>query len=367
MKKTLISTTLLALTSLFFSVNATRLGTPNNEWKIDQNKLSEESNCYLIGTHKDFDLAVGLLEVIGCNVYLVGNANKKYIETLQENIYNQKVAYVDYRKTYVLNPSNAKKIYPMPTDNFACLAHKKIDLLKCDASVINTDILKKVIQEKHPYIICLGSCITSESNTRNAYSFLTQEGYTATYVNHNRNAITFTHQATSSSTSLQDIAPLKTSTDSMDIQECFVDLFQNEPVKTEYYAYQYIQQYPIKANAPYLAVPWSRLIHNHLFNKSAASLDRALSIRSSGSFTVCQHILYEKILHIMKHIGVQTLFTPHVDKQFFGLTVKPFPHFAVCGPLPAEKKDIWYSLVGNDTQQTRRLLFDTPHPPEAYV
>jgi len=141
------------------------------------------------------------------------------------------------------------------------------------------------------------------------------------------------------------------------------DLFGKDPVITEYFAYQLLEKNPLK-NAHYVAAPWAYLI-NHNLLAQIPKIDRI-----ENGVTVCQHINYEQIIPHLKAMGIKTLFTPHVPngKKFEGITVLPFPHFAVNGTVPAKNKDIFYSFVGVAyTHPTRKTIFSVKHPANSYV
>lgn len=135
----------------------------------------------------------------------------------------------------------------------------------------------------------------------------------------------------------------------MNLIEHKVKLFEKEPIKTEEFAYRLLKKNPIGANVNYLAVPWSVLLNHGGKRPRYHNLD--------NGFTVCQHIRYVEIVPLLKRIGIDTLFTPHVHKKFSGIRILPFPHISVnCGdPL---KKDIFYSFIGAPTHKTRNVLFN---------
>lgn len=147
---------------------------------------------------------------------------------------------------------------------------------------------------------------------------------------------------------------------SLIFHEYHLDLFNEEAIKTEQTAYKLLKNKPIQKNINYLVVPWSVLI-----NKK--ELHKAPQIKLDGGFTICQHIDYEKIIPILKKIGINVLFTPHVTKKYEGITVLPFPHLAVNAPLPDEHKDIFYSFIGANTHWTRKEIFNLKHPLDCVV
>jgi len=130
------------------------------------------------------------------------------------------------------------------------------------------------------------------------------------------------------------------------------DLFQQDLVSTEQFAYELIKQNQIKDQIEYVAYPWAVLINQNL-------LHTVPELKIENGYTVCQHIRYEKIIPILIKMGVKFLFTPHVDKDYAGITVLPFPHLAVNG-INAQNvhKDIWASFVGAEyTHFTRVQIF----------
>jgi hypothetical protein len=140
------------------------------------------------------------------------------------------------------------------------------------------------------------------------------------------------------------------------LHEYSVELFKTDPVSTEAIAYELLKKSPLENDVPYLAIPWAVLINTKKLNTIP-------DIKLTGGFTICQHISYEKIIPILKTIGIDVLFTPHVirDKKYEGITVLPFPHMAVNGVEPAAVKDIFYSFIGaTKTHWTRPLLLQLP-------
>lgn len=136
----------------------------------------------------------------------------------------------------------------------------------------------------------------------------------------------------------------------------FRELFAKEPVPTEFTAYKLLMDEPLEQDVNYLAVPWTIIIKKKLLHKLQ-------DIRLDGGFTVCQHFRFEEIIPLLQKIGVDVLFTPHVEagKVYDGITVLPIPHFAQNGTKPALKKDILYSFVGTvSAQKVREKIFKLP-------
>lgn len=136
----------------------------------------------------------------------------------------------------------------------------------------------------------------------------------------------------------------------------FIELFAKEPVPTEYTAYKLLVDEPLEQDVNYLAVPWTIVIKRKL-------LHRLQNIRLDGGFTICQHFRFEEIIPLLRKIGIDVLFTPHIEqgKVYDGITVLPFPHFAQNGVNPANEKDILYSFVGTaSSQRVREKIFKLP-------
>jgi hypothetical protein len=148
----------------------------------------------------------------------------------------------------------------------------------------------------------------------------------------------------------------------MKIHEYHLDLFKREPVATEFYAYQLLKKNPLPQDVHYLAVPWVVLINN-------GKLGLAPNIKLNGGFTICQHIQFERIIPILKKIGIDTLFTPHVElgKKYDGITVLPFPHYTVNTADPAAHKDLLYSFMGLRTSGVRDAIFNLPQQPDTVI
>lgn len=151
-------------------------------------------------------------------------------------------------------------------------------------------------------------------------------------------------------------ATSRTSHAKMKLYSGIVKAFECDPVITEYTAFKLLSENPLEADVNYLALPWAVMINY-------GQLSKAPDIKLNGGFTVCQHIYYEKIIPILKRIGIDTLFTPHVPNQktYDGITVLPFPHYPVNGAHPAIEKDILYSFVGcTATHNVRKRIMNLP-------
>jgi len=147
----------------------------------------------------------------------------------------------------------------------------------------------------------------------------------------------------------------------MQLHEFGTRNFSHDPVCTEWSVYKILKHNPLKKEVNYLAIPWSFLYeHNGL-----AAIPRE---KINGGFTICQHIHFKEIIPTMKELGIDTLFTPHADCDVYkGITLVPFPHFPVNGVEPSPIKDIWYSFVGYNTDESRNKLFKMQHPENAVI
>ncbi len=147
------------------------------------------------------------------------------------------------------------------------------------------------------------------------------------------------------------LSTLYTTTILTKIYEFHIDLFTKDKIETEYTAYKLLKEDPLPDSINYLAIPWAVLINTK-------QLEKVPKIKINGGFTICQHIHYEKIIPLLKKIGIDVLFTPHVNKKYDGVTVLPFPHLAVNGIMPNSNKNLWYSFIGYNTHWTRKFIFD---------
>lgn len=156
-----------------------------------------------------------------------------------------------------------------------------------------------------------------------------------------------------------------------------VELFSEESVQTEATAYRLLCDHPVSAEINYFAAPWSVLIRRRELEIPELRLD--------GGFTVCQHVWFDRIIPICLKIGLDTLFTPHVEPGFRGAAprwmqwadrsgvfrplvraqleiarrfrILPFPHLAV-NTAPPRHKDLWYSFIGSNTHSTRNAVLN---------
>ena len=145
----------------------------------------------------------------------------------------------------------------------------------------------------------------------------------------------------------------------MRIIELHVELFGQDKVSTEYSAYQLLTKKPLNNSVVYVAAPWAVLI-----NQNRLSELEKISFSCEGGFTICQHIFYEKLIPVLKKLGIKTLFTPHAikGKVYDGVEVFAFPHVAKNGVLGVSDRDVLYSFIGYDSHPVRRVLFQSKHP-----
>jgi hypothetical protein len=118
---------------------------------------------------------------------------------------------------------------------------------------------------------------------------------------------------------------------------------------------------------------------------------RLLNLRLRGGFTICQHIRYHEILPVCQRIGVDVVFSPHVDadqpcarmsfqnrlRRAFSASpririphatqLRPFPHVAVNAAQPSSVKDVSYSFIGADSHPIRRVIFELPKRRDSIV
>lgn len=129
----------------------------------------------------------------------------------------------------------------------------------------------------------------------------------------------------------------------------YPDLFEEEVVPTERYVYEGLKKNPLPDEIHFLAVPWAQVINRNLPYPE---------IQLNGGFTVCQHVDFEKIIPHLKKIGIDTLFTPHVTKDYEGINVLPYPHFPINGCEPEKEKSLLYSFAGLDSHPCRKPIFE---------
>jgi len=211
-----------------------------------------------------------------------------------------------------------------------------------------------------PIILCIEFHPVKNVDLKKTLYELTLAGYTI-FHNHNNKDYTliyseaFSQDQNKKYNSIELKKDKISSDNTMETYSYFSNLFTQDSVTTEKYAHELLKQNPLPCTCNYLAVPWAVLINSN-------KLDQMPSVEIQGGFTVCQHICFEKIIPILKKIGIDILFTPHVckEKKYDGITVLPFPHYAVNGIEPAPIKDIWYSFIGANTHFTRSQIFKIP-------
>lgn len=143
------------------------------------------------------------------------------------------------------------------------------------------------------------------------------------------------------------------------------DLFfkSKYPLNTELRCYLYFKNNPPQGGVTYVAAPWEQLISKNSYK------DAAKQIRVRNGITVCFHTQFEKIIPLLKKIGITVLFTPHVDttKQY-PITVLSIAHSPVNVSEPAEHKDILYSFIGTPgTHKIRKKIFQLPKKDDTYL
>jgi len=140
-----------------------------------------------------------------------------------------------------------------------------------------------------------------------------------------------------------------------------IGLWEYDPVMTELHAYSLLKGHPIDRDINYLAFPWSMLQH-------FKQLDTLPKLKLGGGFTICQTIYYEQIIPILQEMGVDTLFTPHVYKDYSGIKVLPFPHYPVNAITSSTKKDILLSFVGAiHTHPVRKKMLEMPKKDNVFI
>ncbi len=136
----------------------------------------------------------------------------------------------------------------------------------------------------------------------------------------------------------------------------------NYYIPLEQTCYELLKKNPIQKNINYLAVGWKYGIDNGRLKHIIKNLENK---HFDGGFTVCQHIHPEVIIPLLKKIGIDTLFTPHVDNnKKYAITVLPLPHFAMNGTQFKElpDKDILYSFIGFVSCRFRKKIFQIKNP-----
>lgn len=146
-----------------------------------------------------------------------------------------------------------------------------------------------------------------------------------------------------------------------------INYITNYCIPLEQTCYELLKQKPINKNINYLAVGWKHAIDKRKLNFLTKNLEH---LNFDGGFTICQHIHPEVIIPLLKKIGIDTLFTPHVKKnKEYEITLLPLPHFAVNGLIKNNlpKKDIYYSFIGYISCRFRNKIFEINHPPNTII
>jgi hypothetical protein len=138
-------------------------------------------------------------------------------------------------------------------------------------------------------------------------------------------------------------------------------------IPLEQSCYELLKQNPIKKNINYLAVGWKHAIDHKKLNILEQQLEH---INFNGGFTMCQHIHPEVIIPLLKKIGIDTLFTPHIKKnKNYEITLLPLPHFAmsITNYKNITQKDIYYSFIGCISCKFRKKIFEINHPTNTII
>jgi hypothetical protein len=108
----------------------------------------------------------------------------------------------------------------------------------------------------------------------------------------------------------------------------------------------------------YFAFPWAEFIDNKIDLKTFKSIFDNFTVGDQPCFTVVQHINFEKILRLCKHIGITHVFTPHkkydesVLQKKYQINILGYPLYPVQHNSNPIIKDIEYrkyfaSFIGN--------------------
>jgi hypothetical protein len=104
------------------------------------------------------------------------------------------------------------------------------------------------------------------------------------------------------------------------------NLFWQYPVETEKVFYE-----QNKHNPYYCGIPWATILDKNInLNKLFKII--LLFKKKNNYYTCCQHIYFRKLIPLMKHIGIRTLYTPHKIKgedSIDGILIYPCPLYAV--------------------------------------
>lgn len=143
----------------------------------------------------------------------------------------------------------------------------------------------------------------------------------------------------------------------MNVIKYRIDLFDSEPTSTEKNVLKIFESKPMNANTTYFSTSWNSIINQniaHTVNHGKISGD---------AFTVCDHILFERIIDKMVSIGINVLFISHLTtaEKARKITLKPFPQWPMRTDKPAEKTML-YSFIGFVSHPLRRTLLNMKHP-----
>lgn len=143
----------------------------------------------------------------------------------------------------------------------------------------------------------------------------------------------------------------------MNIIKYRIGLFDSEPTSTEKNALKIFESKPMSADTTYFATSWNSIINQNIIN----SVDYK---RIKGdSFTICDHISFERIIDKMVSIGIKVLFISHLttEERARKITLKPMPQWPMRTDKPAEKTML-YSFIGFVSHPLRKTLLNMQHP-----
>lgn len=348
------------------------LGSFSSEWYIPSSQMTRRKNCcYCFGVPSDLSFEVGMLALSDNSIVCIDDDSlpKNTIERLRARIAQNKVAYIDNEKIYKLAPVKKNNLFFIEQrypswhsfiDNTAITADDIVKIIAKDESIysiIHTLIKKKIT----PSVLCVDFTRLDHAIQNDLVKQITEYGYYASVGRQKKN-LTFLRSKPVQKLKQNSIQEPHIIKDSMNYYMYRPDLFYTDPVITESKVYDLLVQSPLRKNVNYVATPWACLINKKIPFKDVEKN------KLHGGFTVCQHVRYELILPYIKSIGLDTLFTPHVNKYYFGLHVLPFPHYPVNGTDPAVDKDIWYSFIGISwTHHIRKTLFAMNHPSNTVI
>ena len=405
MKHWTVGVVLITTSFTFCENNHIRLGSQYGGWVIPSNYITSESICYCVGAGEDISFDLELIAAYNCKVYSFDPTPRsvQHIHDTQRLIEQKGDAATCHGYLYPKNPHlfnnyffqalalwdedgaieffmpqnsshvshsivNLQKTNSsifVPCKRLASimneLGHTNLDLLKMDIEGAEYAVLADILKEHiSPAILCIEFHAAHNGNIQKSVHELAEAGYAI--FNINNKDYTFIKKGRCPEIQACEDSHDIRSNNQMVIQSALTELFARDSVTTEKIAYELLKENPLACACTYVAIPWAVLINTNKLNKVPA-------LQCKGGCTVCQHIQFEKIIPTLKKMGIQTLFTPHVckGKKYSGITVLPFPHYAVNGIQPAAVKDIWFSFIGFDTHKTRREIFKIANTDNIYI